>query len=111
MPHLRDVRASKSAFQLTTILGVVKQSATATVAKDMKPGASPWEAIGEVITHLIEESSKLVQPISEPENVLKSKPFTMSLRLVTDMASLSSNRHRTLGCPHRRDQSRARRER
>ncbi|KAF9478081.1 dynactin [Pholiota conissans] len=71
MPHLRDARSSKTSFQLTTILSVVKQSATSTVAKDMKPGASPWEAIGEVITHLIEESSKLVQPISEPENVLK----------------------------------------
>ncbi|KAF8971830.1 dynactin [Flammula alnicola] len=71
MPHLRDVRSSKSSFQLTTILGVVKQSATSTVAKDLKPGASPWDAIGDVVTHLIEESSKLVQPVSEPENVLK----------------------------------------
>ncbi|KAF8893676.1 dynein associated protein-domain-containing protein [Gymnopilus junonius] len=71
MPHLKDVRSSKSSFQLTTILGVVKQSATATVAPEMKPGASPWDAIGEVVSHLIEESTKLVQPLSEPENVLK----------------------------------------
>jgi dynactin 1 len=54
-------------------LAIVKQSATSTVVKDMKPGASPWDAIGDVITHLIEESTKLVQPISEPENVIKSK--------------------------------------
>ncbi|KDR85814.1 hypothetical protein GALMADRAFT_234908 [Galerina marginata CBS 339.88] len=71
MPHLKDVRSSKSSFQLTTILGVVKQSATASVAPDMKPGASPWDAVGDFVALLIEESSKLVQPLSEPENVLK----------------------------------------
>ena len=72
MTHLKDVRSSKSPFQLPAVLGIVKQSATSTVVKDMKPGASPWDAIGDVITHLIEESTKLVQPISEPENVIKS---------------------------------------
>lgn len=73
MTHLKDVRSSKSSFQLPAVLGIVKQSATSTVVKDMKPGASPWDAIGDVITHLIEESTKLVQPISEPENVIKSE--------------------------------------
>lgn len=76
MPHLRDVRSSKTSFQLTTVLGVVKQAATSTVAKDMKPGASPWDAIADVMRHLIEESGKLVQPISEPDNVLKSELFS-----------------------------------
>ncbi|KIM47423.1 hypothetical protein M413DRAFT_439091 [Hebeloma cylindrosporum] len=71
MTHLKDVRSSKSSFQLPAILAIVKQSATSTVVKDMKPGASPWDAIGDVITHLLEESTKLVQPISEPENVIK----------------------------------------
>lgn len=73
MPHLRDVRASKCPFQLTSILAVVKQSATSTVTPEMKPGVSPWEAVGDFMTLLIEESTKLVQPVSEPENVLKSK--------------------------------------
>lgn len=73
MPHLKDVRSSKTSFQLTTILGVVKACATSTVAKDMKPGSSPWEAVGNAIGHLIEESSKLMQPISDSENVLKSE--------------------------------------
>ncbi|KAF9567724.1 dynactin [Agrocybe pediades] len=71
MPHLRDVRASKTPFQLTTILGLVKESVVSTVAPDMKPGASPWETLGDVFTHMIEESSKLVQPLLEHENVLK----------------------------------------
>jgi len=79
MPHLKDVRSSKSPFQLTTILAVVKESLVSTVAPDMKPGASPWEALGDVITHMIEESSKLVQPLLEPENVLKSKLYEFLL--------------------------------
>ena len=72
--------SSKTSFQLTTVLGIVKQAATSTVVKDMKPGASPWEAIVDVITHLIEESGKLVHPISEPENVLKSELFMLVLQ-------------------------------
>ncbi|KAH9486203.1 Dynactin, 150 kDa isoform [Psilocybe cubensis] len=71
LPHLKDVRALKCPFQLTSILAVVKQSATSTVAPEMKPGASAWEAVGDFISLLIEESTKLVQPVSEPENVLK----------------------------------------
>lgn len=73
MPHLRDVRSSKTPFQLTAILGVVKACATSTVAKDMKPGGSSWEALGNAVGHLIEESNKLMQPMSESENVLKSE--------------------------------------
>ena len=63
----------QSPFQLTTILGVVKQSATSTVAKDLKPGTSPWEAVGDAISRLIEEGGKLIPSILEHESVLKSK--------------------------------------
>lgn len=75
MPHLKDVHSSKSPFQLTTVLGVVKSCATSTVAKDMKPGTSMWDAIGDAAGHLIEESSKLLHPMSEAENVLKSELY------------------------------------
>jgi dynactin 1 len=71
MPHLSDVRSSKSTFQLTTILSFVKQIAASTVAKDMKPGVSAWEAIGESITQLVQEGSKLLPLTLEPENVFK----------------------------------------
>lgn len=71
MPHLSDVRSSKSPFQLTTILSFVKQIAASTVAKDMKPGVSAWEAIGESITQLVQEGSKLLPLALEPENVIK----------------------------------------
>jgi dynactin 1 len=60
---------------MTNILGVVKSCATSTVAKDMKPGTSIWEAIGNAIGHLIEESTKLLHPMLEAENVLKSEPY------------------------------------
>ncbi|KAJ7082516.1 dynein associated protein-domain-containing protein [Mycena crocata] len=71
MPHLSDVRSSKAPFQLTTILSFVKQIATSTVAKDMKPGVSPWEAIGESIAQLVQEGSKLLPLTLEAENVIK----------------------------------------
>ncbi|KAJ6508957.1 dynactin [Mycena sanguinolenta] len=71
MPHLSDVRSSKSPFQLTTILGFVKQIAASTVAKDMKPGVTAWEAIGESITQLVQEGSKLLPQALEAENVIK----------------------------------------
>lgn len=73
MPHFKEIHASKSPFQLTTILGVVKQSVTSTVAKDLKPGTSPWEAVGDAITRLIDEGGKLFPSIHEQESVLKSK--------------------------------------
>ncbi|KAJ7695201.1 dynactin [Mycena rosella] len=71
MPHLSDVRSSKSPFQLTTILSFVKQIAASTVAKDMKPGVTAWEAIGESIAQLVQEGSKLLPLALEPENVIK----------------------------------------
>lgn len=72
MPHFKEIHASKSPFQLTTILGVVKQSATFTVAKDLKPGTSPWEVVGVAIGRLIDEGGKLLPSILEHESVLKS---------------------------------------
>ncbi|KAJ6591757.1 dynein associated protein-domain-containing protein [Mycena vulgaris] len=71
MPHLSDVRSSKSPFQLTTILSFVKQIAASTVAKDMKPGVTAWEAIGESIAQLVQEGTKLLPLALEAENVIK----------------------------------------
>ncbi|KAJ7146369.1 dynactin [Mycena epipterygia] len=71
MPHLSDVRSSKSPFQLTTILSFVKQIAASTVAKDMKPGVTAWEAIGDSIAQLVQEGSKLLPLTLEAENVIK----------------------------------------
>ncbi|TFK42165.1 dynactin [Crucibulum laeve] len=69
--HIRDARASKGSFQLTTVLSMVKETATSTVAKGLKPGSSPWEAVGESIAQLVEEGGKLLPSVLEAENVLK----------------------------------------
>ena len=82
----KEIHASKSPFQLTTILSVVKQSATSTIAKDLKPGVSPWETVGDAISRLIEEDGKLLPSVLEHESVLKSKsssfPFEKWLFLI-----------------------------
>jgi dynactin 1 len=73
MPHLSDVRSAKSPFQLATILGIVKQTATASVAKDLKPGASVWESISQYVSQLMEEGNKLLPLMLENDNVQKSE--------------------------------------
>lgn len=71
MPHLVDARGSKTPFQLTTILAFVEQTVIATVAKDFKPGMSPWDAIGESISQLVQDGTKLLPLTMEAENVVK----------------------------------------
>lgn len=44
-----------------------------TVAKDMKPGTSCFEAVGEAIAQLSAECNKLLPLAMEPENVFKSR--------------------------------------
>ncbi|KAF8167287.1 dynactin [Crassisporium funariophilum] len=68
--HIKEIRPSKSALQLVTILKLVKESATSTLAKDLKTGSSPWEAVGDAITHLIEEGNKLFPTVTEAENII-----------------------------------------
>ncbi|TFK65445.1 hypothetical protein BDN72DRAFT_824554 [Pluteus cervinus] len=71
IPNLSDVRSAKTPFQLTTILGFVKQTASSTIAKDLKPGGSVWEAIGAFITQLIQDANKLLPQIMESEQLFK----------------------------------------
>ena len=73
MPHISDVRSSKAPFQLATVLSFVKKTASSTVAKDMKPGISPWEAVGNSISQLVQECSILLPLAMESENIVKRK--------------------------------------
>lgn len=73
MPHLSDIRGDKASFQLATILSFVKQTAETTVAKNLKPGMSPWDAVGESVLQLVQESSNLLPLALEGEAVAKSK--------------------------------------
>ncbi|KAK2464772.1 hypothetical protein APHAL10511_003190 [Amanita phalloides] len=71
MPHLSDARSAKSPFQLNTVLALVKQIATSTVAKDLKPGASVWGVVRDFISRLIADGAKLLPLVMEAENVFK----------------------------------------
>jgi len=71
--HTNDARSSKSPFQLTVVLGFVKNTAASTVVKDLKPNESPWDAVGRTITQLVEEGAKLLPSVLENENVIKSE--------------------------------------
>jgi dynactin 1 len=73
MPHLSDVREEKTPFQLATVLLYVKQTAETTVAKDLKPGMSPWDAVGQSILELVQEGSNLLPLALETESVTKRK--------------------------------------
>jgi dynactin 1 len=73
MPHISDARNSKTSFQLPVVLSHVRKIAASTVAKNTKPGVSPWEAVGQSISQLVEECSKLLPSTMEVENVVKSK--------------------------------------
>ncbi|KAF5385085.1 hypothetical protein D9615_001067 [Tricholomella constricta] len=92
MPHLSDARSAKSSFQLTTLLGLVKQIAAATVAKDMKPGESVWDAIRASIAVVVQEGGKLLPLALEPENVLKISGAAPWITRVAEIkASLAVN--------------------
>ena len=71
MPHISDVRAAKSAFQLSNVLAFVTQTAGSTVGKG-HDAASPWDAVGNFLTQIITEVGRIVPMSLEPENTVKS---------------------------------------
>ncbi|KAG6844441.1 hypothetical protein H0H93_016501, partial [Arthromyces matolae] len=92
MPHLSNARSAKSPFQLTTLLALVKQTAAASVAKDIKPGESVWEAIGASIAAVVQEGSRLVPLTLEADNVLKISGMAPWITRISEIkASLAIN--------------------
>ncbi|KAG5654154.1 hypothetical protein H0H81_006866 [Sphagnurus paluster] len=92
MPHLSDARSAKSSFQLTVLLALVKQIATATVAKDIKPGESVWDAIKASIAVMLQEGAKLLPLALESDNVLKVSGTAPWIARVSEIkASLAVN--------------------
>ena len=73
MPHISDVRAAKSAFQLSTVLSFVKQSVDSTVGKGRNDDLSPWDAVSEFLNQVMQDAGKIVPLSLEGENTLKSK--------------------------------------
>lgn len=73
MPHLGDARSGKTPFHLGTVLSIVKATAESTVAKKMKPGITPWDAVGEAMLQINQEGSDLLPLALEAESVTKGE--------------------------------------
>ncbi|KAL1950983.1 hypothetical protein VTO73DRAFT_132 [Trametes versicolor] len=71
MPHISDVRAAKSAFQLSTVLAFVKESASSTVGKGHSNDSSAWDSVSEFLNHVLQEAGRIVPLSLEGENTLK----------------------------------------
>lgn len=71
MPHLGEVRSSKSAFKISAVLDFVKQCAASTVGKNSRDGPGSWDAVGEFFTKVGQEVNTLIQAAAENENVQK----------------------------------------
>ena len=73
MPHISDVRAAKSAFQLSTVLSFVKESVASTVGKGRTDESSPWDTVGEFLNQVVQEAGRIIPLSLESENTLKSE--------------------------------------
>ncbi|KAN0135638.1 Dynein associated domain containing protein [Lactarius tabidus] len=71
MPHVDEVRASKSSFQLGRVLSFVNDVASSTVAKICKNTASPWTALSDAISELVAQANALFPNTLDIENIVK----------------------------------------
>src|ERR1700742_4983415 len=71
MPHVDEVRASKSSFQLSKVLSFVNNIASSTVAKICKDTSS-WASLAKAISELIAQTNALFPKIMDHESVVKS---------------------------------------
>ncbi|KAH8998801.1 dynein associated protein-domain-containing protein [Lactarius hatsudake] len=71
MPHIDEVRASKSPFQLGKVLSFVNDVASSTVAKICKNTASPWTALSDAISELVSQANALFPNTMDIENIVK----------------------------------------
>lgn len=71
MPHVDEVRASKSSFQLGKVLSFVNDVASSTVAKICKNTASPWTALSDAISELVAQANALFPNTLDNENIVK----------------------------------------
>ncbi len=73
MPHIDEVRASKSSFQLSKVLSFVNNIASSTVAKTCKDTTSSWSSLGKAISELVTQTNALFPKTMDRENVVKSE--------------------------------------
>jgi dynactin 1 len=84
MPHIDEVRASKSSFQLGKVLSFVNNIASSTVAKICKDTTSSWASLGKAISELVTQTNGLFPKTMDHENVVKSELNDLRLGYVPD---------------------------
>ena len=78
MPHIDEVRASKSSFQLSKVLSFVNDIASSTVAKICKDTTSSWTSLGKAISELVTQTNALFPKTMDHENVVKVSSTTFA---------------------------------
>ncbi|KAH9996492.1 dynein associated protein-domain-containing protein [Russula vinacea] len=71
MPHIDEVRASKTSFQLSKVLSFVNNIASSTVAKICKDTTSSWASLGKAISELVTQTNALFPKTVDHENIVK----------------------------------------
>lgn len=81
MPHVDEVRASKSPFQLSKVLSFVNNIASSTVAKICKDTTSSWASLAKAISELVTQTNALFPKTIDHESVVKSSSHKISVEL------------------------------
>ncbi|KAI0271447.1 dynein associated protein-domain-containing protein [Gloeopeniophorella convolvens] len=71
MPHIDEVRASKSTFQLSKVLSFVDDIAASTVGKITKNAASSWATLSNAMVELISQVNALFPVTMDLENLVR----------------------------------------
>jgi dynactin 1 len=79
MPHVDEVRASKSPFLLSKVQSFVNNIASSTVAKICKDTTSSWSSLTKAISELVAQTNALLPRTMDHENVVKSVPLNLLL--------------------------------
>jgi dynactin 1 len=73
MPHIGEARGAKGAFDLEKVLGMVRQTAAATVGKGKLSGPQSWESVSGYVGEVVKEISSLLPAAMEVASVMKSE--------------------------------------
>ncbi|SRR6266851_3357331 len=81
MPHVNEVRGSKSPFQLGKVLSFVNNIIPSTVAKICKDTTSSWASLAKAISELVAQTNALFSKTMDHENVITSMSHNLLLGL------------------------------
>ncbi|KAI0684674.1 dynactin [Cytidiella melzeri] len=100
MPHLAEVRGSKSAFQLPNVLAFVKQCVASSVGKTQdREGPTSWEAVSNFFVRISQEVGSFLQVASESENIFKisgNAPWVLRIAEIKSATAVNVEAERKL---------------